>query len=131
MWKRLSPSTKRACRSLRNRLNAEIFFFKPDKPTIVATHEDLSLYKVETFLPHLKEDGFFEINIRGNPYRLMLRELKWGDTTFVMGLGASKSAAMAVLKNVNVAFFTVVGAIIVLADFAQRVRVKDPADADL
>jgi two-component system NtrC family sensor kinase len=100
--------------NLRNRLNAEIFFFQKDKPTILATHEDLSLYRVETFLPHLKEDGFFEINIRSNPYRLMLRELTWGDSTFVMGLGASKSAAKAVLKNVNVAFFTVVGAIIVL-----------------
>lgn len=100
--------------SLRNRLNAEIFFFQQDKPTILATHDDLSLYKVETFMPHLKDDGFFEINIRSNPYRLMLRELKWGDTTFVMGLGASKSAAKAVLKNVNVAFFTVVGTIIVL-----------------
>ncbi len=100
--------------SMRNRLNAEIFFFQPDKPIIMSTHEDLSLYKVDTFMPHLKEDGFFELNIRSNPYRLMLRELKWGDTAFVLGLGASKSAAMAVLKNVNVAFFTVVGAIILL-----------------
>lgn len=99
---------------IRNRLNAEIFFFLPDKPNIVATHEDLSLYRTDTFLPHLKDDGFFELNVRDNPYRLMLRELKWGDTGFVMGLAASKSAAKAVLKNVNVAFFTVVGAIIFL-----------------
>jgi two-component system NtrC family sensor kinase len=100
--------------SIRNRLNAEIFFFQPEKSIILATHEDLSLYKVDTFLPHLKDDGFFEMNIRSNPYRLMLRELKWGDTPFVLGLGASKSAAMNVLKNVNIAFFTVVGAIIIL-----------------
>ena len=46
-------------RNLRNRLNAEIFFFKEGKSAIVATHEDLSLYRVETFLPHLKEDGLF------------------------------------------------------------------------
>lgn len=100
--------------NLRNRLNAEIFFFQPDKDPIVSTHEDLSLYKAETFLPHLKEDGFFELNIRGDPYRLMLRELKWGDNTFVMGLGASKKAASAVLKNVQVAFYTVVFSIVVL-----------------
>jgi two-component system NtrC family sensor kinase len=100
--------------SLRNRLNAEIFFFQPDKPTIMATHEDLALYRTVTFLPHLKDDGFFEMNIRSQPYRLMLRELNWGDSKFVMGLGASKSAAVAVLKNVNIAFFTVVGAIVVL-----------------
>ena len=100
--------------SLRNRFNAEIFFFQPDKPNIVATHEDLALYRTDTFAPHLQESGFFELNIRSNPYRLMLREQKWGDTSFVMGLGASKSAASAVLKNVKIAFFTVVGAIILL-----------------
>lgn len=99
---------------LRNRLNAEIFFFLPDKPSIVSTHEDISLYRPATFIPHLKDDGFFELNVRDNPYRLMLRELKWGETSFVMGLAASKSAAKAVLRNVNVAFFTVVGAIIFL-----------------
>lgn len=110
--------------NLRNRLNAEIFFFQKGKPTIVATHEDLSLYRVETFLPHLKEDGFFELNIRTNPYRLMLRELKWGSTQFVLGLGASKGAARAVLKNVNIAFYTVVGAIIVLLIFLSFLASK-------
>jgi len=99
--------------SIRKRLNAEIFFFQPGKPLVVATHDDLGLYKADTFSPHLKEGGFFELNIRANPYRLMLRELKWGDTPFVLGLGASKSAAMAVLKNVNMAFFYVAGTIIV------------------
>ncbi len=100
--------------NIRNRLNAEIFFFQPDRPGIVSTHEDISLYRPETFLPYLKEDGFFERNVRDVPYRFMLRELKWGETNFVMGLAASKSAAKAVLKNVNVAFFTVAGAIIFL-----------------
>lgn len=114
-----------ALQVLRNRHNAEIFFFVPGKPTVFASHEDLALYKIDTFLPHLKEDGFFELNIRSTPYRLMLRELKWGDTTFVMGLGASKSAASAVLKNVSMAFYTVVGAIvlllIILSFFASKV----------
>jgi len=100
--------------SLRTRLNAEIFFFQKDKQEVIATHEDLALYKPEVFIPHLNDDGFFELNIRNDPFRLMLREMKWGESSFIMGLGASKSAAKAVLKNVNVAFFTVVGAIVVL-----------------
>ncbi len=114
--------------SMRNRLSAEIFFYQPDNPTIVATHEDLALYKTETFAPHLRDGGTFEMNIRQNPYRLMLRELKWGDATFVMGLGVSKSAATEVLKNVKTAFFTVVGFIvfllIVLSLIASRVLLK-------
>ncbi|HMN68982.1 MAG TPA: histidine kinase dimerization/phospho-acceptor domain-containing protein, partial [Bdellovibrionales bacterium] len=100
--------------SIRNRLSAEIFFFQEESPNIVATHEDLALYKVDTFKPYLRDGGFFEMNIREVPYRLMLRELKWGDNAFVMGLGVSKNAAKDVLQNVKMAFFTVVGAIIVL-----------------
>ncbi|MBX3020341.1 MAG: two-component sensor histidine kinase [Bdellovibrionales bacterium] len=100
--------------NFRNRLNAEIFFFQPGRPNVVATHDDLGLYRSDIFSPHLKEDGFFELNIRATPYRLMLRELKWGDNSFVMGLGASKSAAKAVLKNVKLAFYSVVGTIVVL-----------------
>lgn len=100
--------------NLRNRLNAEIFFFQKGKPFVVATHEDLSLYRSDIFSSHLAEDGFFELSIRTTPYRLMLRELKWGDNQFVLGLGASKSAAKAVLKNVKLAFYTVVGTIVLL-----------------
>ena len=100
--------------NLRNRLGAEIFFFQPGKATVVATHEDLGLYRSDIFTPHLKDDGFFELNIRTTPYRLMLRELKWGDNPFVLGLGANKSAAKAVLKSVNYAFLYVVGTIVVL-----------------
>jgi two-component system NtrC family sensor kinase len=101
-------------RNLRNRLNAEIFFFRADKPTIVATHDDLELYKPEVFASHVSDGNFFEMNIRQNPYRLVLREMKWGDAPFVMGLGVSKSAATEVLKNVKMAFYSVVTAVIIL-----------------
>lgn len=100
--------------NIRNRLNAEIFFFQSGRPSVVATHEDLGLYRSDVFAAHLKDEGFFELNIRGTPYHLMLRELKWGDNNFVLGLGASKSAAKAVLKNVKYAFYTVAGAIVFL-----------------
>jgi two-component system NtrC family sensor kinase len=108
-------------KNIRNRLSAEIFFFQDGKQVIVATHDDLELYKTETFAPYLKEGDFFEMNIRQNPYRLKLSELKWGDTAFFMGLGVSKSAASEVLKNVKMAFFTVVGAIIVLLVFLSLI----------
>ena len=101
-------------KNFRNRLNAEVFFFQPNKSTIVATHDDLALYSSSVFTPHLKREGFFELAIRGEPYRLMLREMKWGDNVFVLGLAASKQAAMGVLRNVNIAFFTVLGVIVVL-----------------
>lgn len=115
-------------KNIRNRLSAEIFFYQEGKPVIVATHDDLELYKTQTFAPYLKAGDFFEMNIRQAPYRLMLRELKWGDNTFVMGLGVSKSSAAEVLKNVKMAFFTVVGAIVlllvILSFIASRVLLK-------
>lgn len=103
--------------NFRNRLNAEIFFFQRGKPGIVATHEDLAMYKTEVFEPHLKDNEFFELNIREVPYRFMLRELKWGESRVVLGLGASKIAARSVLKNVNIAFFSLVGGIVFLLVF--------------
>lgn len=104
-------------KSLKNRLNVEIFAFREDLDTIVATHEDLSEYKPKTLIELSKQskaDGFFEINIRGEPYRFMLQKINWGGQTFTMGLGASKIAAKAILQNVNYAFFSVISAIVLL-----------------
>ena len=103
--------------NLKNRLNLEVFVFKPDSSVILSTHEDFSEYKpdfLQKQAQNSKEDGFFELIVRGEPYRLMLQKLRWGDTDFVIGLGASKTAARAILKNVNYAFFTVVSTIILL-----------------
>jgi two-component system NtrC family sensor kinase len=102
--------------TLRNRLNAEIFFFQPGKDVIVATHDDLVLHRAETFEKQMKKSQaeFFEMNIRDNPYRFMLTPVNWGQETLIMGLGASKSPARAILQNVNNAFFIVVGTVIVL-----------------
>jgi len=102
--------------TLRNRLNDEIFFFQPGKDTMIATQDELALLRPETFEKQLKKSKseFFEMNIRDNPYRFMLTRVNWGQETLIMGLGASKSPARAVLQNVNNAFFIVVGTIIVL-----------------
>ncbi len=102
--------------SLSNRMNTEIFFFQVDKESIVATHEDLTLYKSETFAKELQngEQKFFDLNVREVPYKFLLEKIKWGDEEIILGLGASKQAAHAVLKNVNLAFYSVVGFIIFL-----------------
>lgn len=102
--------------ALKNRLNAEIFFYQPGKSSVVATHDDLSTYKVETLesLAKRSKGGFFELNIRENPYRFKIQPVQWGGEKFMMGIGASKRAARSVLQNVNYAFFTVVAAIVLL-----------------
>jgi len=102
--------------SLQNRMNTEIFFFQPNKETVASTHEDLVLYKSETFAKELQDGDqpFFDLNVREVPYKFLLKPLTWGDEKVVLGLGASKEAARAVLKNINLAFFSVAGFIVLL-----------------
>jgi two-component system, NtrC family, sensor kinase len=102
--------------AIKDRMNVEIFFFQPEKTAIVATHEDLSLHRPETFqrAAHQSGDRFFEFNIRDNPYRFMLAPVAWGQDSVTMGVGASKSQARAVLQNINNAFYGVVGVIVFL-----------------
>lgn len=101
---------------LKNRMNVELFFFDPQKEPVVSSHEDLATYKSSFFSKYLEDSQveFFDVNLREIPYRFMLAPLKWGDSELVLGLGASKSTAKAVLKNVNYAFFSVVATIVVL-----------------
>jgi two-component system NtrC family sensor kinase len=105
---------ERFLQALKGRLGIEILFHRPDQEKIVATHEDLAVYQASFFKPHLESGDFFDLSLRGEPYRLLSRGLKWGDTRLAVTVAASKQMAKAVLKNVNFAFFTVVAAIVIL-----------------
>ncbi len=101
--------------NLKNRTSLELVFLHPESETLVSTHKDLSLQGPDYFLSFFENNkSFFDHTLREEPYHFMLQGLKWGDSEFVVGLGASKSSARAILRNINYAFFTVVGAIIVL-----------------
>ena len=101
---------------IKNRLKLELILFKDNGQVVVASHPDFSLYKKDFFKTYFKPgaDPFFDLNVRGEPYGFLIYPLDWGITKFYVALGASKSESTAVLKNVNYAFITVVGAVIVL-----------------
>jgi two-component system NtrC family sensor kinase len=100
---------------LKTRLKLEMIFFKDLGQVVVASHPDFYLYKKDFFSPYFKgTDPFFDLNVRGTPYGFLIYPVDWGQTKFYVALGASKSEAKAVLKNVNYAFMTVVGAVILL-----------------
>ena len=97
------------------RLKLEMIFFKDLGQVVVASHPDFYLYKKDFFTPYFRgSDPFFDLNVRGTPYGFLIYPVDWGQTKFYVALGASKSEAKAVLKNVNYAFMTVVGAVILL-----------------
>ncbi len=98
---------------LKSRLKLELIFFQNEGQVVVASHPDFYLYKANFFKPYLKpsEQSFFNLTVRTSPYGFLVYPIKWGITDLKVALGASKSEAKAVLKNVNFAFITVVAAV--------------------
>lgn len=101
---------------MKNRLKLELIVFKDMGQVVVASHPDFYLYKKDFFSPYFRPgaEPFFDLNVRTTPYGFLIYPVDWGITKFYIALGASKSEAKAVLKNVNYAFITVVGAVIFL-----------------
>ncbi|WP_413559389.1 ATP-binding protein [Bdellovibrio sp. HCB209] len=101
---------------IKNRLKLELILFKDNGDMVAASHQDFYLYKKGFFKTyfHPSNDLFFDLNVRGTPYGFLVKPLDWGISKFYVALGASKSESAAVLRNVNIAFMTVVGAVIVL-----------------
>ena len=101
---------------LKQRMKLELIFIKASGQVVAATHPDFFLYKKDFFEEYVKPDSkiFFDLNVRNNPYGFIVYPIKWGSSEVFLALGASKSEAKAVLKNVNYAFYSVVGAVIFL-----------------
>ncbi|MCB0391618.1 MAG: HAMP domain-containing protein, partial [Bdellovibrionales bacterium] len=112
--------------SLKKRMTVELAFYlkKPttkevkeedSEPLIVTSNDDLDLYKPEYFLL-AKEDSskeFFELNIGETPYGFITNSFKWGENELFVAIGTSKKDVKSALKEVNYAFYLVVGGIII------------------
>lgn len=101
---------------LKQKMKLEVLVSKSNGSITVATNDDFVLYKDDFLKNRLnsKDYSFFERSIRAKPFGFILTPVSWGNSDFVLGFGASKAEAKAVLKNVNYAFYTVVGAVGVL-----------------
>lgn len=99
---------------LKSRMKLEVMFFKESGQLMMASHPDFYLYKKDFFEPYFKpgRDPFFDLNIRAMPYGFLVAPLEWDSAKLFVALGASKSEAKEVLKNVNFAFVSVVVVII-------------------
>lgn len=101
---------------LKQRLKLEIIFFKESGQLMLASHPDFYLYKKDFFEPYFNnnKEPFFDLNIRSMPYGFLIYPLDWNPAKLYVALGASKSEAIEVLRNVNFAFISVVGGIILV-----------------
>jgi two-component system NtrC family sensor kinase len=101
---------------LKQRMKLELMMIKPTGQVVVATHPDFYLYKREFFQDVAKDKSgkLLNLDIRTVPYGFVIYPMSWGKTDFYLALGASKVEAEQVLNNVNYAFLSVVGAVIIL-----------------
>jgi len=102
--------------NVRNKLNLELVIFDSQGHIVASSHPDFLLYDKKAFAKTVLDDAevFFDLPIREEPFRFVSNKIKWGDSEIIVGLGASQQKTRAFVKNVNMAFFTMVGAIGIL-----------------
>lgn len=102
--------------SLKKRMRLEFILMKKNGTVVGSTHNDFLEYPKDYFISRISDitSDFFELTLRGNPYGFVLFPMRWGDNEFYMAMGASKGEARAALKNVNYAFYGVVGGVVLL-----------------
>lgn len=109
---------------MKKRLDSEIVLFDGKGNVLSASHPDFLLYPKDSFAKTVLTDGkasevFFDLTIRGEPFGFITTPVKWGESTFLIGVGASKARARAFFRNVNSFFFMVVGAVGLLVVLAS------------
>jgi two-component system NtrC family sensor kinase len=116
--------------NLKKRLNLEIILFNEKGQIISGSHPDFALYDKKMFAKTVtgSPETFFDLTVRNEPFGFIVTPVKWGQSTFLVGLGASKQKSKGILRNVNYAFFTMICAIgiifVVISVFATRVVVR-------
>lgn len=112
--------------NLEKRLNLSIMLFNNKGEIIAGSHPDFLLYQKDFFSQTIGsgEETFFDLTVRNEPFKFLSTRVKWGDSSFIIGLGASKQKARAALRNINYAFFTMLAAIGILLVFTSIVATK-------
>ncbi len=117
--------------NVKKRLGLEIILFNEKGQIIAGSHPDFALYDKRMFSKTVGGAGsetFFDLTVRNEPYGFIVTPVKWGQSTLLVGLGASKQKSKGILRNVNYAFFTMICAIgiifVMVSIFATRVVVR-------
>jgi two-component system NtrC family sensor kinase len=99
--------------NLKKRLGLEIVLFDSRGNLVGASQPDILLYQKDFFSRSVLgvDEVVFDLVLRNEPLGFMVTKVKWGDSFFFIGIGASKQKSKAVLRNINLAFFTVIGAV--------------------
>ena len=101
-------------RRLQERMKLELMFVKDTGQPLLSTNNKLLEVPKEYVRQVIsqKSDLFFDIELKKSPFGLFFYPLSWGESRMWVALGASKSETKAVIRNVNFAFLTVIGTVI-------------------
>lgn len=100
---------------LKNRLKLEFVLGKEDSTIVLASFkskESKSVFSRIQSVAYSKEP-IVEVPIKNTPYGFYVSFMEWGHSRFLLSLGVSKSDSREVLKNINLAYFSVVGVVII------------------
>jgi two-component system NtrC family sensor kinase len=120
-------------RRLKDRMKLELMLARETGQPILATHNRLQSLSKD-FVRNVvtqKTDPFFDIELKENPYGVFFYPINWGDSRIWLALGASKSETKTVLRNVNFAFISVLGMVIIfltLTSFVISSWILKPLD---
>ncbi|MFZ3230403.1 MAG: ATP-binding protein [Pseudobdellovibrio sp.] len=100
---------------VKNRLKLEAFLVRDNGQIIASTQKEfksISKDYIFQYLQATESDKFFEINTDQQPYGFILYPISWDKSRFYIALGTTKTEAKSVLKNVNIAFLSVIALVI-------------------
>jgi two-component system NtrC family sensor kinase len=100
---------------LKNRLKLEFVLGKEDSTIILASFKAAQTSNVFSRIQSVaySKDPIVEVPIKNTPYGFYVSFMEWGHSRFLLSLGVSKSDSREVLKNINLAYFSVVGVVII------------------
>ncbi len=97
---------------IKNRLKIESFLIAESGQIISATKDDFKKIKINS--NNYKDDQFIEFDDRNQTLGFILYPLSWDRSKFYMGLGTAKQDSQIILKNIRIAFLSMISVVSVL-----------------
>lgn len=94
---------------IRSRLKIESFLISENKTILTASRTEFSKIKLSN--KKITDDKMIDFNLAGQNYGFILHPISWDRSKFFIGLGTPKKDSQAILKNVNIAFVTVISVV--------------------
>jgi two-component system, NtrC family, sensor kinase len=97
---------------IKNRLKIESFLISESGQIISATKDEFRKIKINS--NNYKDDQFIEFDERNQTLGFILYPLSWDRSKFYMGLGTAKQDSQIILKNIRIAFLSMISVVSIL-----------------